>query len=296
MPSGIPSFPVYSESSMFSRLADINYFRLIAQVPRVLPWSDEKLLSQLTDKMFEQLRDVVKAAKFHYEDELRPVRRSREIGVEYADDRYDFAVLCSEDNIVIQRRGTRLSNFHEWYSALMPSAQGILTNIAAAVSDLTGHKIDIMRARYSFEFIVYDLIAENTNKPVRNSEVMAKLLRGFPDDAGAVTELPAALSSMGRADVAISRWVGVPGHRRVLRYSIEAPANMGWSSLWFKFSYGGESYSAPESNLREAFDPEAFLAEYDTAYVEFLRDKAINRFMEWLLHGYHFKSTASSLP
>ena len=292
----IPEFKRYSDSQIFSRLSDISGFGLRAEIPRTSSWSEDAFANRVVTRIYERLREVVKAAGFHYEDELRQVRRTTEVGVEYADDRYDFAVRCSESQIAIERRGSRLRNFHDWYSALMPSAQGIMSSISTILSEETNRKVDLLRVSFRFSFLVHDLIAENTGQPVRNSEIMQKLLKGFPDDNGRITDNPAVLGSVGRADFAATRWLGEKGSRRLVRFQVEAPANMGWSSLWFTFSYGGESYTSPDGLSRESFDPNGVLSEYYPAYVTFLRDSAINGFMEYLLRGYQFKATPTYLP
>jgi hypothetical protein len=290
------SFAEYANSPMFSQLADIRNFRLIADIPPIGAWADDTFTSRLGYRIYEHLREVIKAARFFYVDELKPIKGVDQVIVQYLDDRYDFNVVCSEGNISIQRRGSRLSNFHTWYMSLMPSANGILSHISSALSDMLNRNIDFMRASFRFSFLIYDITSFSTNRPVKNSEIMRKLLSGYPDEGGVITESADVLPRMGRVDVAMTRWIGVEDRRRLLRFSVEAPANMGWSSLWFTFEYRGESYTSPDNNTRETFDPNVFLAEYDRAYINFLRDAAINGFMQWLMRGYSFRSTAGELP
>jgi hypothetical protein len=178
----------------------------------------------------------------------------------------------------------------------MPSAQGVLSKVSTILTDAMGRKIDIQTASYQFSFLIYDFCLETTDHKVRNSEIMRKLLKGFPDEQGAITDLPNVIQSLGRVDVNLTRWIGSEGSRRRLGYSVRAPANMNYSSLWFNFSYMGESYTDAETNIREAFNSSTFLSEYDDAYTSFLRDNAINGFLEWLLRGYRFKSTSGNLP
>ena len=156
--------------------------------------------------------------------------------------------------------------------------------------------MDILSSFYGFNFLVYDIQAEATNKRVRNSEIMQKLLKGFPDDQGMITPSPSVLGSLGRIDINMTRWIGEEGSRRRLRFSVEAPGNLQYSTLWFALQYIGETYESAEDGHREAFNPNEFLSEYIQAYVSFLRDNAINGFLEWLLHGYSFKTTVGGLP
>ena len=80
------------------------------------------------------------------------------------------------------------------------------------------------------------------------------------------------------------------------RYSVQAPANKEGAGLWLAFSYGGETYSDPDSRVREKFTHREFVGEWDVAYIDFLRDKAIAGFLGSLMHGVSFQSTASTLP
>jgi hypothetical protein len=246
--------------------------------------------------MYEHLEGVVKAAGFYYEDELKTIREADKVAVEYGDDRFDFGVACTDRHIRIVRRGSRLSNFHEWYWGFMPSAQGVLTTVASILTDELHRKVDVQRAAFQFHFVIHDLRDENTSTLVRNSAVMRKLLKGFPDDRGMITDNPNVVSSLGRVDVNLSRFVGEPGRRRRLRFGVEAPANLEYSTLWFSFSYGGESYTEATTGKREGFDPNVFLSEYEQAYVGFLRDCALTGFLEWLMRGYTFKSSSGNLP
>ena len=178
----------------------------------------------------------------------------------------------------------------------MPSAQGIMTNVANILSQESGRKLDIIRASYRFKFLIYDIKAENGDKKVRNSEIMQKLLNGFPDDRGRMTTDPSVLQTVSRADVSIGRWIGPEDRRRLVRFTVEAPANMEWSSLWFEFTYGSESYTSPDTGVRMEVGAENVLAEYEPAYLEFLRESAINGFLQSLMSGYRFRTTSSDIP
>jgi hypothetical protein len=293
----IPDFDEYSKGRIFRLLEDIRRFTVVAEIPPVARWADDNFSRRVLDKLYENVHDVVQAAGFYYEDTLKCSREPDGVAVSYPDDRFGFAVTCSEKAIRITRTGSRLSNFHDWYKAFMPSAQGVLTKAATILSEETATKISILLARFRFDFLIYDLATEGAQrKSVRNSEIMQKLLKGFPDDQGMITETPNVLASLGRVDVDMTRWIGEEGSRRRLGFSVEAPGNLEYSTLWFNFQYMGETYTSPETGTREPFNPSDFLTEYAPAYVSFLRDNAINGFMDSLLHSYYFKSTAGSLP
>lgn len=296
MSNEIPDFNKLANSHVFSQLADIREFALIAETPPIAMWGDDLFARIVLNRIYENLRDVIQAAGFFFEDELKASRALDRISVSYDDDRFGFQVICTEKSIVIQRSGSRFSSFHDWYRAFMPSAQGVLTKVSTILTEEMHRKIDILRASYQFDFIIHEIHLETTDHKVRNSEIMRKLLKGFPDEQGAITDSADIIDSLGRVDVNLNRWIGLEGNRRRLNYAVQAPGNLNYSSLWFTFAYMGESYTDPESNMREAFNSNAFLSEYDAAYTSFLRDSAINGFMEWLMRGYRFKSTAGSLP
>ena len=296
MPTEAMSFKEYANTPVFSRLADIREFTLAVDIPPVTLVGDELASTLVVASVYDQLRDVVKAARFFYEDQLETIKGPDYIGVRYADDRYDFSVILTDKSIRLARSGSRLANFHDWYTALMPSAQGILSNATSVISSMAkGRQINPLRGGYTFHFVLYDITSETTGAKVKNSEIMQKLLKGLPDEKGRIVDAPVGLATMGRMDVSVTRWTGDQGKRRLLRFTVEAPANLGWSSLWFTLAYRGESYTSPDDGTREAFDSDKFLSEYPNAYVTFLRDSAINGFIEWLMHGYHFRTTAGDL-
>jgi hypothetical protein len=292
----IPDFDKFGNSRIFSLLGDIRHFRLHAEIPPIGRWTDDSFAREVVEKLYEYLRGVVQAAGFFHEDFLTSVRRVDGVAVEYRDDRFNFAVECNTDAIVIRRSGSRFSNFHEWYRAFMPSSQGVIENTATLLSEITGRSIDVLTGLYRFGFLLHDLEAETKKEQVRNSEIMQKLLVGFPTEAGQVDETSNELSSLGRIDVSLSRWIGEVGSRRRLVYAVEAPGNLDYSTLWFTFDYIGETYTSPETGQREPFVANEFLTEYVKTYLPFLRDSAINGFMNWLMRGYYFKSSTGNLP
>jgi hypothetical protein len=282
------------QNPIFNRLNDIQNFALIVETPP-FSLSDSDSLKIMT-LIYDHLRKVVSAANFFYEDQLRMRRGPDQITIEYGDDRFSFSVSCRDRSIVIERNGSHLRNFHDWYIALMPSAPSIITRVAEIMSLVTDQRVDILRASYQYNFLIYDIIPENGSGNVRNSVIMQKLLKGYPDDSGIVTDTTEVLSSVARADVSITRWIRVDDNWRSVRFKVEAPSNKNGTGLWFTFEYRGESYTSPETGIREAFSPQHFLNDYEAAYTKFLRDTALARFMESLLKGYIFRSSAHNLP
>src|SRR4051812_29020360 len=131
-------FAEYANSPIFEKLIDIREFSLVAEIPPIQSLADQQFSNRLAYQIYEQLREVVKAAGFYYEDHLEVSKGANRVTVEYRDDQYNFGVICSEEMISIRRQGSQLGSFHDWYTALMPSAQGILTNISAVLSKELG--------------------------------------------------------------------------------------------------------------------------------------------------------------
>lgn len=285
--------------AMFRHLLDIQDFVLSADIPPVPGPLDDHVADLVISGLYDEVRRVIKAANFFHDYELSTVREPDRAGVTFDDDRYNFEVLWRNGRLLIRRRGSRLKNFHQWYMALMPSAGGIFTSAVAILGNALGRKMELLRAGFQFKFLLYDMTPDTLDAaPVRNSEIMQRLVRGYPNARGVVTEAEALPDnmSMGRVDWAVSQWLGGEDQRRNVWYQVEAPGNLEWSSLWLTFQYRAESYTSPTDGTREDFDPDAFLREYEEAYIWFLRDRAILGFLASLLRGYSFKTTPGVLP
>ncbi|MEV6159900.1 hypothetical protein AB0L53_57135 [Nonomuraea sp. NPDC052129] len=291
-------FEQYANHPFFRYLDNINEFAITAAVPPVgAPlWNDPKFISVVTEKAYDYLREVIKGSDFYYESELSLYRDASGFGVRYADDEYGFRVLFREGQILIRRAGSNFRTFHDWFTRFMSAGQGIVTKATGILSESCERRIDVLQASFDFEFIVYDITPEGSNASVRNPEIMKTLIKTWPGTTGVVSDDLDVLNTVARADFAVHRWADVRDMKCLERYSISAPANNRWNSLWFEFQLRGESYTDPENGKRTAFNPTAFLNAYDDAYITFLRGKAILGFMNSLLAGHRFKSTPSSLP
>lgn len=302
MTSQLMSFDEYANGSqgIFKYLQNIRDFTIIARLPRLPIFDSDALAYSILYDMYDRVAEVVRAAEVYHENEIEIAKEPGRLIVRYNDDAYEFAVVCDQEYVLINRSGSALSNFHHWYVKMMPFVYGLIGTVASILDDHLKRQVVLNNASFRFRFLLYGLRQEETGAKVKNSQIMLRLLRALPDNSGALTRTPEAteeaLASMGRADALMTRWTGGPGRRRLFRYSVEAPANQLWSTLWCSFDYGGETYTSPETGERERFDASAFLAEYDQAYVTFLRNAAINHFMSDIMTGYAFETTASSLP
>jgi hypothetical protein len=285
-----------SKKKVFDSLTDINRFALVADIPPLPQVGESSFASLLSTGLYAAMEKAIGSAKFFNEDQLELISGPGNAGVTYRDDRYDFALKVTSSTLSIERSGSPFEDFHYWYTGLMPQMPALMATALDVLTKLADREFRMLRASYNFSFILHSLAHAESNRRMRNYEVMQKLIRGIPSDAGLLTEDEDVVRAAGRIDVNISRWVKETGPWRRLRYSAEAPANKEGAGLWLTFGYGGETYSDPDSRIRARFSHREFLGEWDRAYMQFLRDRAILGFLETLMRGVTFKTTAGSLP
>lgn len=296
--AGIIDWETYRRGRpIFDQLTDVQQFNLIFDIPPIPELSSRDFAAVLSTRMYRHVRDAINGAKFYAVDELALSASTNTASISYEDDRFDFSVRVRDGTIAVQRGGSRFSDFHRFYSSLFLHMPQMMNEIRREIAEATERECTFVRGSYVFEFLIYDIRPRGSDRPIRNSEVMGRLITGVPGDNGVLSNEVGVLSSAGRVDVNISRWVQTGTGMRLCRYTIEAPANKEGAALWFKFAYGGETYSSPDlAQERTPFDPEHFLDESDRAYVKFLRDTAIGGFLESLFKEYSFKTSAYLLP
>ncbi|TMC09512.1 MAG: hypothetical protein E6J41_10555 [Chloroflexi bacterium] len=287
------------DAPFLRQVKHINDFAIIATIPPIPAgvFGDEELTASLSQKLYDYIRQIVRDAGFHYETELQPFREPAGFGVKYDDDEFQFRAWFADNRVGISRPGSSFEDFHSWYTRFMPVGQSLATTMCQLLGETLHRSLDILSASFRFDFILHDFLMEGARAAVRNPEIMKTIIRVWPGEAGRTTDDAAVLASVARADFAVQRWSTSPisGQRRLERYSVEAPSNQLWSSLWFNFEYRATSYTDPESGIRETVDPVLLLNDYRSAYVDFLRDKALSGFMASLLEGYRFSTTAGTL-
>lgn len=278
------------ELPIFEMITGLVQFELVATTSSFAGSSDEPFQTEIGAAAYDHIIDVLRETGFFYEWELKVVRQADSVVVRYDDDRFDFQVAVGEQQIVIRKDRCALEDFHRWYGLFMPSAQGIIQAIQDSLSKASGRKVQILRVGFHFR-VTLDQLKDQDGREVKNSDVMRRLLRRTPDLGGRIVEAETIEDpiTLGRQDVTISRWVG-PEPLRNEWFTIEAPGNREWSTLWFRFELRAEPYTRPDG-VRTSFDPGRFLGEYLTAYQEFFRDKALVGFLGSVLDGYSFRST-----
>lgn len=290
-----------SDERIFDNLLDIRGFTLVLDLAPLPELASREVASALATGMYGVVLKAIEEAGFFQEDNLTIRSDTATASVVYGDDRYDFAVQVShspeesrQGQLAITRSGSRFEDFHRWYAAIAGQFPEMVKGVLSLLRDTTGREIRAFRGGFQFRFLLYDLRVGDAGRPIRNSDVMRKLIRGVPDDDGALSESDNVVNSAGRIDVNLSRWVRLRDRWRLERYVIEAPANKEGAGLWLSFSYNGETYTLGDSRIR--FDLDPFLSEGGGAYVTFLRDKALGRFLTSLLQDTTFRSSTDTLP
>jgi len=293
----------YSEARpIFNNLSTIQSFSLLLDIPPSPEIARADVAGSIAAGFYGHVREAVKKAKFFADEELSLSADAGTARVTYNDDRFDFAVLAQDGNIMLQRAGSNMEDFHAFYGRLCEHLPEMMKGCLSTISEVPKRSCEITRGRYIFEFLIYDIRSTESNRPIRNSEVIGKVITVVPGDDGALSPLsePNTLTRIGRIDANVSRWVKAAhaGGMRLEVYRLEAPANKEGTALWAKFSYGGETYTVPNLGDKErvSFNGNHFLEEYENAYIGFLRNKALDRFLRSLMTGCSFKSSASTLP
>lgn len=283
-------------------LRDISSFALILRIPPIDVPTTGPFADRLVNSLYESLASVVTDAGFHHVDEIEPFRDADGLGMRYGDDEFEFRVAVEQGKIVLSRPGSRLETFIDWYQRVMPVADNIVSTARSVLQEDHGVPVGIIRGSYSFRFLLHSL-TDADGISVRNSKVMQSLLHRYPGPDGAIVAFqerdePGSDSDeedIGRVDFKFSRWHGLGDARRSWWYSVEAPGNKRWSTLWFSFEYQGSSHTAPDGT-RFGFSAEDFLTEWDLALFHFIRDTAVSGFMQSLMNGYNFETATMSIP
>lgn len=282
--------------SIFDSLANIQEFAFILDIPPVPEVSSSQWASSLATALYSSLIAAIDEAGFFHEDEVKLGVTPGRTSLSYDDDRYDFTLTVSTNTISIGRHGSKFRDFHDWYTAFTPRLPTLIAGVLDVLRSRTERECRVFRGAYNFHFLLHDLQAHQSLNAVRNYEIMRKVVSGVPDNRGFLSEGDEAFRQASRIDVNMTRWAKLEQGWRLERYKVEAPANKEGAGLWLHFAYGGETYTDPATGKREPFEHRAFVAEYHSAYWDFLRDKAIQAFLTSLLRGYTFRTSAGNLP
>lgn len=295
--SASPSWEEFrGDDRIFDNLTEISGFRLFCDIPPLIEFSDERRFGAAASRAYAVVAEAIRSAKFFRLENLTvQTTAGQSVRITYEDDVFDFRVTVSaQGQMLLERTGSTLDVFHVWYTRIGPHFWDMMNKLADALTETLGRRISINRAYFAFEFAFLDLaMAHPNNRRVLNYEIIGTLLKGLPDDQGALSEDQEVLKSAGRVDVTFSRWLKDGDFEWIERYELQAPANRGGERIECSFSYMGETQAREEGSPRTEFQPREFLERYDTAYGQFLRNRVMKRFLTDLMRGYSFRSVRS---
>jgi hypothetical protein len=210
-----------------------------------------------------------------------------------------------DGRLIITEDGADLEVFHEWFKTFAPSASTIFDAVTSALTtiifgpDNTQRSISPTQSGFTFWFIVHDFRkrlrdGDLSKDSYRNSELLLRLVRGYPDQSGVVRNDPSLLADVGRMDVSMARAFDFGTGPRLCWFHVEAPANMDYAGLWLRFEYNAHSVKSGALVPRTDLDAGRVFLEGYHAYVLFLRDVVVNGFIDWLTQGYGFRAETSA--
>lgn len=287
-------------------LSDHNHvsdFQFVATIPPVASGADEVVMGKVARGVYSQMLDVLSASGFHHQDDLELKLNTRGFELVFKDADLGFQFGMADNNVVLRRSGSTIARFDAWYSQLMPSMGSLVDQVLAGMREFgEWSRVDVLRAQMSFQVIAYEFIPESSGagseeSPVKNTQLMTRLISSVPNTNGKLGLPDGDGAELGRIDYSVSRWVelGLGSHLREI-YSVEAPGNRNYSSLWFTYSASGETYNEGEGT-RSPFEFAAMIGDNGrTVYDELFRKHFLNAFIPDILEGYRFQTTAGQLP
>ena len=294
----------YSASAIFEHLAAINFFQLSIQFPRFRAWTDATQMQQLADCLYEETYELLSRSGLYHYHRLERITSSSAVGVHYDDADSDFQIQISTTNeLILQRKGSSMERFYEWYRLVMPEIHRLYVKIREFLETLSEpgagsrRSIQPARAGYIFKYILHDFEElKRGHADVKNSALMKACLSRIPGTDGRLVDLDELqLGSLGRIDLAVSRWIDAPGGSVREIYNVEAPGNLDYGTLWLDFHYLAETRD-DTSGKRHEPDFSEFLRRYDHPVTDFLRDRALDGLLSDLTAGVSFHATPGLLP
>ncbi|WP_249644563.1 hypothetical protein [Nocardia sputi] len=294
----------YSQAPIFKHLTAINFFRLTINFPRFKSWDDSSKMGMLADCVYEEAYELLARSGLYSFDQLNRTSADDSVGVHYKDADADFRLqLTTSNELSLTRPGSSMKRFYEWYRLIMPEVHRLYEKVREFMElssePKNGTRRDIIPARagFSFKYILHDFHTEGRfNQDVKNSALIGSSMSKVPGPDGKLIELDEnQLGSLGRIDLAVSRWIKAPGGTIREIYSVEAPGNLDYGTIWADFHYLAETRDDKEGRRVEP-DFSAFLRRFDHPVTDFLRDRALKGYLSDLTDGVEFKTTPGLLP
>lgn len=289
------------DEDVLASIRKIREFSMTISFQKLMQNWDEPMRRALVLALYSATAKAMETAKFLNFTAIEVRDSASDVTLSHSDDQNHFRIEISTDRMRVTRRGSSLAQFHEWYSAFVPTMSTIWTSVKHVLDSRLGIDLPPLAIDYNFKLLLENLRdSDTTSTPTRNTAVVAKVLPHFPNYAGPhyddpnsiqarTVALDTAAEELGRMDIKFSRRVliGPSDQERVWWYTIEAPANQQWSTLWFDFSYVARNESSNNANRVDlAFE------EWAQAYEVFFIDSCLRGLVRRLLEGLEFDTTS----
>lgn len=293
----------FRTNSVFNLVTDLQTFKVVAELPITGIWTDREARSKCAHIIYDHLLEVLTTAKLHYPNRLVVSEGERRMTFDYGDDAFGFEVVLDGSFITIRRAGSSLDRFFVWYMKVAPHFRLLIEKVSAALNEVIqssfglSRPMSVQRAEISFQVVAFDFCrpADRANVQ-RNALLMKQVLPRAPGVDGSLVPITDELESFGRLDAKFAKWFESEGNRWTEVYSVEAPANRDWTTLWFTFSRIGETFvrvDATGGETRVAFDGGRFLGDYLGPLFGMFRDRGLTRFLAEITDGFEFQTAAS---
>lgn len=287
----------------FRMMQDVASFSLRVKLPMIGRWEDDDAAQRVGFRLYDYLADALTEAHFYSAGSIELKTTESDIKVAYIDPEYGFEIVLDPDGwLSINRAGSSLHRFHNWFVRLMPSAQGIVQMmVSATIEEIrrkTGYerKLTMQKGVFKWSVIAYGFTTAQ-GKPVRNLDLVRKALPLMPDGEGRLTTELVPQETLGRTEFTVHKWADPPTEGRREVYEVSAPSNNEWSSLWFDFMYAGDTYYDHKGDRFE-FKPDRFISPRDLhkPYIQFFRDHALRGFLASVAENHRFHTTTGIIP
>jgi hypothetical protein len=292
-----------------AKVQNIENFEFMAYIPPVFMGWPSAPIAEVGRTTYVKMLDVLDAAKFHYEEELSMRVTDRGFEIRYGDPDAAFEFGLVDNRLILRRSGSSMQRFEWWYRAFMPSLGSLVDSVLRRIEELAHWEgMSVLRSHCGFRIIAYDFrrAGEDTTNSqddpslasLKNTQVISRLISSVPGENGNLVGPENVMSALGRVDYGASRWVEVPNGGWVREiYSVEAPGNRNYSSVWLTLGVNGETFSGTGDQERYQFDFNRFMSQNGLDfYDDFFIKRFIGSFFGDLFEGLEFETTTDVIP
>lgn len=311
------------------RIGNVRSFEFRATLSGLGRWTDIIKPQRVALRIHNDIETALTTAGFHNLPLLETTIDPERLSFRYRDTDFEFDLDFHGNGVVILRRiGSTMETFHRWYTAFMPTVPDIMRKAIAAfnvelhrVLHGTGsgrdepneseeilQRVRLLDGSFQFEVTCHRFYRlgdpdKDSKPPERNLDVMYENIAiAFPDEMGRIRKNVSPndrlhnVDNYGRMDYRVS--LGHPKLPGVTQFmEVFAPSNSNWTGLFFVLTYSGANYGETRDRIRVPMNTDFFLRPEACAdaYVSFFLDMGLEGFVQSVLDGYDFATTAGSL-